>query len=383
MDIKLLLLLHLTVNAVLTLLLLVHKKEGSDPSVNHHFWGMALSTLSSLFLLARLFFPVKLSAIAGNLTLTASLYEESMAILILAGGTHRRAATWLKWATGAGMVAFVAITLLTDDLVTRIVFATVAPFAITGYPVEQLYKTKKQSRLTLAIVIFYNLFVVASVIRIVSCFTAERPDTLFAPTVGQDIYFFAYFIYSIFFGVGLILLAKENSDERLLTLASHDSLTGILNRPGMFASIVQSIEKCTKTGASFALMHIDIDNFKVINDTRGHMVGDGMLKKIADEVKAKTRQGDSFGRIGGDEFMLFVPSISREKLEGFADRVIAAVKSAEFEGARCTVSVGVAFVPYPGSMPINLDDLYAASDNALYSAKKAGKNTYIIVQIAE
>ncbi|MCE5256782.1 MAG: hypothetical protein LLF89_08055, partial [Spirochaetaceae bacterium] len=194
MDIKLLLLLNLTVNAVLTLLLLVHKKEGSDLSMTHHFRGMALSTLSSLFLLARLFVPVKLSAIAGNLTLVASLYEESMAILILAGGTHRRAVTWLNWAVGVCMVAFVAITLLSDDLVTRIVFATVAPFAIVGYPVEQLYKTKKQSRLTLAIVIFYNLFVVASIIRIVSCYTVEKPDNLFAPTVGQNIYFFVYFV---------------------------------------------------------------------------------------------------------------------------------------------------------------------------------------------
>ena len=129
-----------------------------------------------------------------------------------------------------------------------------------------------------------------------------------------------------------------------------------------------------------ALIMLDIDNFKALNDTLGHQAGDEFLVALARELKKAFRDGDIIGRIGGDEFFIFVRDVSdRQLIDNIANRILAIVMDVArgYLQIDLSGSVGIGLYPENG---IDLDDLYAKADEALYIAKNSGKNQYIFAQ---
>jgi len=155
-----------------------------------------------------------------------------------------------------------------------------------------------------------------------------------------------------------------------------DPLTGLPNRRGAMAAIDDLW--FTPAGHSHAVLLVDIDNFKRINDTRGHQVGDEVLRALARALQGSVRPGDITARLGGDEFLIFARNCDREGAEHIAQRLLATVRAVQKPEA-FTVSVGCGITT---GVQGGFDALYRQADAALYRAKNGGRDGYALPQPA-
>jgi diguanylate cyclase (GGDEF)-like protein/PAS domain S-box-containing protein len=169
--------------------------------------------------------------------------------------------------------------------------------------------------------------------------------------------------------------ASKHNEDRIRHLALHDPLTGLANRTLLEEHIKQAIARARRSKDPVAVMFLDLDNFKPINDAHGHMVGDAVLRETAQRLRGCLRESDSLARIGGDEFVVVAQGASdRDSLEGVAKKILANVsKPMSVEGHTCQVgvSVGVSIYPDDGR---DAQSLLNRADQAMYAAKVAGKN---------
>jgi diguanylate cyclase (GGDEF)-like protein len=170
-------------------------------------------------------------------------------------------------------------------------------------------------------------------------------------------------------------LAVIRLKERHKRLAARDGLTQLYNRRSFDDHLAKARAREERQGGRFAVLLLDIDHFKKLNDTFGHPAGDAALKHTARVLESHLRQGDEAARYGGEEFAVILPGADAAGAAPLAERVRAAIEGSQvvFEGARLavTVSVGVAAWPEDGR---EIEALLAAADRALYSAKQEGRN---------
>jgi len=163
----------------------------------------------------------------------------------------------------------------------------------------------------------------------------------------------------------------ESANKQLRHLATHDALTGLPNRVLMDDRISQSIVLAERQGQSFAVILLDLDRFKLVNDSLGHRAGDELLKEVAQRLKGVVRDLDTVARLGGDEFVLIVaPGPEREAAQQVAKRVIEVLQeSVRIAGVKIhtSPSIGIAFYPDDGS---TIEALLANADAAMYFAKQ-------------
>ena len=168
-----------------------------------------------------------------------------------------------------------------------------------------------------------------------------------------------------------------HKDEYLKHLAFHDALTDLPNRSLLMELLHHRITVAKREQAGLALMFLDLDRFKFVNDTFGHDVGDELLRVVAQRLQALVRQSDTVARLGGDEFVIKLDNpADKGEIAHIANRAIAAINEPmEFSGNAVQVgtSIGIAIFPADGNTPA---DLIKHSDAAMYAAKKAGKNTF-------
>ena len=171
--------------------------------------------------------------------------------------------------------------------------------------------------------------------------------------------------------------------HKLARYASIDALTGVLNR-GAFTSLVEAylarIETERLTGGG-AMLLIDADNFKSINDQYGHDRGDEALQIIARSMRDTLRDTDLVGRIGGEEFAVFLPISGRDQAETAAERVRLAISDAAFspDGERRPLSVSIGGAVFERRVP--LIDVFRCADQQLYAAKRAGRNRISVADV--
>ncbi|HET7490087.1 MAG TPA: EAL domain-containing protein [Acidimicrobiales bacterium] len=172
---------------------------------------------------------------------------------------------------------------------------------------------------------------------------------------------------------------RRRAEEALRYVADHDGLTGLVNRRGFELAMEQHLALAARYGGHGALIMIDVDHFKYINDSRGHNVGDLVLKALADALGARLRASDVFARLGGDEFAILIPSGDATGAVALARQLVAAaaeLQIAELVGMRrLTVSAGVSSLGAGGR---TVGELMALADLALYDAKEAGRNTVAV-----
>lgn len=166
---------------------------------------------------------------------------------------------------------------------------------------------------------------------------------------------------------------KQNID-----LAAKDALTGLYNRRAFDDRLRHTVELHGRTGRSFALVMLDLDRFKKLNDERGHPAGDAALRMVADAVRRVPRLADEAARFGGEEFVVVLSDTELAGAMHLAERLREAIENAQtiFDGGRIrvTASVGLAVWPSDGKTP---EELLAAADRALYAAKAAGRNRVV------
>jgi diguanylate cyclase (GGDEF)-like protein len=179
---------------------------------------------------------------------------------------------------------------------------------------------------------------------------------------------------------GGILMLTEDATERKATaarieqMARFDELTGLANRFEYTTQIAEAFDKLERTGEGFALLYLDLDGFKQVNDSLGHDIGDHVLMETASRLRSAIRGNDLLARFGGDEFLLILPSADHLVVTAIAQRMIDVMGRAfDIDGKTIyvTASIGIAMAPLDGGNPA---DLLRHADTALYKAKSAGRN---------
>jgi len=169
----------------------------------------------------------------------------------------------------------------------------------------------------------------------------------------------------------------EEKSAQLERLASIDPLTEIYNRRKFVEVCEIELSRFVRHHHAFSIFMLDIDDFKKINDTYGHDVGDFVIKEVADRIRKATRGSDYFGRWGGEEFIIMSPDSDKEGRCILAQKIVKIIAETEFEKAgNVTMSVGVTTSVEGDS---DLDDIIKRADKGLYKAKELGKNQYQII----
>ncbi len=170
---------------------------------------------------------------------------------------------------------------------------------------------------------------------------------------------------------------RKEDELRLQFLASHDSLTGMLNRSALMRTFEKEIERAREEGRQLALLFIDLDRFKAVNDTLGHAAGDRLLVAVAERMRRQIKTQDVMARLGGDEFtVLLDDSCSSGAAAKVADRMIAGIAQPfiiDGQEMFVTASIGIACYPADGT---DAATLLKNADVAMYRAKQRGKNTF-------
>ncbi len=170
---------------------------------------------------------------------------------------------------------------------------------------------------------------------------------------------------------------RKQSEERMRHIAQHDTLTGLPNRLALLMRLAQLLPEARRHGWKVAIMFLDLDRFKIINDTLGHQVGDELLREVACRLSSVVRETDFVARLGGDEFVILLPGIvSPADAANVAGKVIVSLSSAiEANGHELHTSPSIGISVFPDDGPDG-DIILKNADTAMYHAKSAGRNNY-------
>lgn len=172
-------------------------------------------------------------------------------------------------------------------------------------------------------------------------------------------------------------IGRKRADERMAYLAQYDPLTGLVNRSLFKELLSLAIARAERNGGHLALMFLDLDRFKVINDSLGHDGGDHVLKIIADRIRGRVRKCDTVARFGGDEFTVLLEGIHTAHDAGFVAQqlidIISLPITVNDQELFVTTSIGISVYPQSGK---DLEPLIKNADMAMYRAKRQGRNTF-------
>lgn len=212
------------------------------------------------------------------------------------------------------------------------------------------------------------------------------PATLATPFLGEPIMliglvqlpFYLYSMSRAAFGLNTMLVSTMQAEREHAFQARHDVLTGLSNRVGLAQAVDASLARPADE-RPLSLIYLDLDGFKAINDTFGHVAGDRLLQLVSARLRRLVRAGDLVARIGGDEFIILSEQVGSSALKRLGDRLIREISQPYELDDAVTVtigaSIGIARAPDHG---LDLESLMGAADGALYQAKLGGKSRCVI-----
>ena len=178
--------------------------------------------------------------------------------------------------------------------------------------------------------------------------------------------------------MGVDVTERHLADEQLVWMATHDQLTGLSNRRYFQKELDSMLAVAERYHEKVALFYLDLDQFKVINDTHGHQAGDQLLQSITSILNKATRETDLLSRLGGDEFALVIPSATLDGVEQLANKLLYSLKEFDYrvneQSHPISFSIGVAIYPEHGKTQ---QELLANADLAMYYAKKTKSLIYV------
>ncbi|WP_394787524.1 GGDEF domain-containing protein [Rhodoferax sp.] len=330
--------------------------------------GPFLCFISTLLFGARGFIPDFMSAVIGNLFLlsgSALFFIGSQRFLgqppslRLWGGVILASAPVFAW-----------FVLLHPNYIARLVVFTCLMAWLFFSHARLLFKHGANhifTQLTGGVLLLQTGFLL---LRMVAILIEGNAEGIFDTSPFQVIYIVAYALCVLLLSIGVVLMATERLRGEFEYLATHDTLTACLTRRALIDACEQELERNRRHGHSMALMMMDLDYFKSINDGHGHLVGDQVLVDFVDRVRQQLRLPDRLGRFGGEEFVLLLPETTRDNALLVAERIRAS-RSQVAGLPVCSVSIGIAT---PQRDSDTLDKLLARADQALYRAKHLGRD---------
>lgn len=167
----------------------------------------------------------------------------------------------------------------------------------------------------------------------------------------------------------------KQANERLEYMANHDELTGILNRRQGLKRLEEELERCKRYGSTLSIAMFDLDDFKTINDTYGHSIGDDLLQEVTEVVNQHLRSTDVQIRLGGEEFLILMPEIEAESAYIAVDRIRQRVAEVPYSKHQLTITLSAGIASYVEASSTRMLD---RADKAMYQAKQTGRNRIVI-----
>ncbi len=378
MDFKIVIAFLFAGNFLILMLLTAYRKKHTDEAIRFHFLAQLTMLLSYPFGLARLYLPSDAFAILNTLPLMSSCYFESLALLALSDALDQRLKKALKAFLLVGIVLYCASVFAFKDAYLRILVMSLVNIVLIFPPAVRVLRVKDGSALRTLMGILFLLMMTAFVVRIVDAIRLGPALVVFGPTLGEIVTLAALYVYLILGGVGIILLAKEKTDARLIRLAYYDSSTGTLNRDGFIDAMTTAIEKSSYNNEAFAMLLVDIDGLNEINESNGYVAGDRIIADTVEKLTRAVGEKGFIGRLSGDEFMVFLKGVGRQGLDDFSAALRASVLENPCDGIAYTISIGGGAYEYPAGRDIQFPMVHAVCADALKAAKKRGYDTTVI-----
>ncbi|MES2602019.1 MAG: GGDEF domain-containing protein [Pseudomonadota bacterium] len=185
---------------------------------------------------------------------------------------------------------------------------------------------------------------------------------------------------SMMWNFGFLLMAIDRLRAEVADLAMFDDLTGAANRRQFLARLNEECARSGRSGEAFALLMIDLDEFKEVNDNHGHATGDECLRRFTHAAESRLRTGDLLARMGGDEFCVVLPSTTLREGAMVARHILEACQgeAVQGNGVSLALSASIGVAQWRPEIGLHAERLIAAADRALYTAKKDGKNGYAV-----
>ncbi len=339
-----------------------------------HIRGLAnWAAAPVLWFLASILFATR-DALHPMLTIVGANLAIMLGSLMFYAGCQRfldHAPQWRVWMAclvGAALV-FVWFTFQQPNYPARLVVFTVLMMGIYGANLRFLVQHADQ-RLPVRMVEFLlALHLVALLGRCITALLGRQAEGFFNPSLVQTLYIGSFSLTALMLSVGAVLMASDRLVTELEHLATHDALTQAYNRRALLQQCEDEIVRSQRSGRGPALMMLDLDHFKLVNDSLGHQHGDAVLAHFARTTNALLRRQDKLGRYGGEEFTLLLPETEVANAQRVAERIHAALASGH--PLDCRVSIGLTAWLGPQD---TLDAMLARADRALYQAKEQGRN---------
>ena len=260
-------------------------------------------------------------------------------------------------------------------LIGSTLFAALLPLAL--FPLFAAYR-ESRNRSYLLTAAAFAILLATMLARVAYETLDERGLTsAFVSTPMQDFVFAVLAFFPVIATLGFLLMCSSRLYEELERQAGVDSLTGINNRRTVTDMATRAIAAAHRHGQTLAVLLIDADHFKRINDAHGHAVGDEALQLISATVQCELRSEDLFGRLGGEEFVVVLPAADEPAARSNAERLRANIEKAELRAGHGTVELCVSI----GIAVIRAGDDFAAllrrADQAMYEAKRSGRNRVV------
>lgn len=356
--------------SLLMALVLGLMRRSYPPSIHGlGMWAAAplLWVVSTALFSARGVVPDVLGIVAAN----AFLLMGAICQLL---GTRRflgHAAAWGAWAALLAIIVGVMalLTIPYPNYALRVAFSTVSVGCVYASLLVFMLKSGSRSfpvRLVEAVLVLHLLVLTS---RLYTLWTGEGGTDLMDRNAIQTLYISAYVLTTLMLPLGNVLMATDRLRAELEHLATHDPLLPIRNRRAFLQACESELARARRNGLPPALVLMDLDHFKAVNDTHGHQHGDAVLRHVVTRLQTVLRRTDVLARYGGEEFALLLPETSVADAHLLTQRLHASL--AEGHPLDCRLSMGA--TAWRGTAD-SLDAMLSRADAALYRAKAAGRN---------
>lgn len=342
-------------------------------------WGCLLMVIAAVGFTTRGRWPVLFSSYLPNLLIPAGVIAMHRSLRVFGALAPRERP--LIVLLGGAAIALAWATFTVDDYRMRVIVVSgvlAVLFAACGESIAR-YRTKRFAEwFTCA------TYVGTAVVMGVRCVAvllyrgtltrANDTSTL------HDIYITSFPFSLVAMSLGFLLMANQALQGRLESQALHDPMSGAYRRDAFLEMLERAIAMSRRRNAPLSLLMMDVDNFKTINDTRGHLVGDKVIADFAAHATRLLRVEDVIGRYGGEEFLVLLPQTDIDAGLAIAERIRRRIAESDTQDLpRYTVSIGIACL---GAEHPDMVSLLDAADKAMYHAKRAGKNRVMAAGMA-
>ena len=330
--------------------------------------------------MGRVFFPDSLlPLLSGGTMLVFAACLAAMGIRRFYG----QPIDWLRSAliTGLTFVSLSFFIVVHDSMPARVAIYTVAqilPLALSlklllAPPDRRINAGARLAGIVAILIIgIYSLRLLGGLVRLGGDFSFVQFNQF------QSALILVLVFLSMALNFGFLLMAMDRLRNEVADLALMDDLTGVANRRHLLQRLTEECARSERSGEAFALLVIDLDGFKGINDTHGHAAGDACLQHFTLMAQTRLRPGDMLARTGGDEFCIVLPSSTQREGAMIARRVLDVCRAdaEQCMGGDIPISVSIGVAQWTRTIGAFPDRLIAAADEALYVAKKDGRNRY-------